>query len=67
MCATCTAGDAHNEVPVTNLATIEFPGKKKDGSKRTTVLQGIVFIVNTYNIIYWYLYRPLVLLKHLNT
>ena len=25
----CAAGDAKNEVPVTNLAKIEFPGKKK--------------------------------------
>ena len=49
-CVPHAAGDAHNEVPVTNLATIEFPGKKKDGSKRTifnvnSVLQGIVFFV----------------------
>ena len=28
-----TAGDAKNEVPITNLATIEFPGNKKNGSK----------------------------------
>ena len=30
----CTiGGDAKNEVPVTNLATIEFPGNQKNGSK----------------------------------
>ena len=27
------AGDARNEVPVTNVAKIEFPGKKKNSSK----------------------------------
>ena len=52
-CVPHAAGDAHNEVPVTNLATIEFPGKKKDGSKLTlfnvnSALQGIVFFVYRY-------------------
>lgn len=29
-----TAGDAKNEVPVTNLAKIKFPGKKEKGARR---------------------------------
>jgi hypothetical protein len=30
---TSNTGDAKNEVPVTNLATIEFPGNRKTGCK----------------------------------
>ena len=35
----CLAGDAKNEVPITNLATIEFPGNKqlKDGKSNSHV------------------------------
>lgn len=33
------AGDAKNEVPVTNLAKIEFPGKNKNESKLFKVLK----------------------------
>ena len=29
------AGDAKNEVPITNLAKIQFPGSKKNGKEGT--------------------------------
>jgi hypothetical protein len=46
---TSNTGDAKNEVPVTNLATIEFPGNRKTGSLSSHLISGARAQLNPRN------------------